>query len=152
VKLIAYIDGSSQGNPGESGYGVVLKRDDGHVLETFGRYIGSGTNNTAEYQGLLGCLKRIGKYKPSSVTVYSDSQLLVNQINGTYRVKKSHLKILHSHVMEVLGALSIEFRIFYIAREKNKEADRLARQAICLRSEVKGEVRGDFGDPPGQDG
>jgi ribonuclease HI len=136
LKLNAYIDGSCIGNPGEAGYGVVLKNEDGDVLEAFGRYIGKATNNVAEYQGLLGCLDFARKYKARSLIVYSDSQLLVNQMRGHFRVKKSHLKILYHRTLEAIENGAIHFQIYYISREQNREADALARRAVRLRSEV----------------
>ena len=135
---MAYIDGSSAGNPGEAGYGVVLRDEGGDVLEAVGRYIGRATNNVAEYQGLLGCLELTRQHEARSLIVYSDSQLLVNQMKGIYRVKKPHLKVLHTRALDTLKDRSIQFEIHYIPREKNREADRLARRAIRLRSEVYG--------------
>jgi len=134
MKLIAFIDGSSMGNPGEAGYGILLKDEDGNILETTGKYIGKATNNVAEYCGLIGCLEIIGKYNAESLTVYSDSQLLVNQINGIYRIKKMHLQKLYNQFSERLASLSLQFRIFHIPREKNSEADGLARKAVLSRS------------------
>lgn len=136
MRVVAYIDGSSLGNPGEGGYGVVLKDKEGRILKAVGQYIGRATNNVAEYRGLLGCLELSQHFRTSELIVYSDSQLLVNQMNGTYRVKKSHLKTLHTQILEVIRDRKIHFEIYYIPREKNKEADRLARRAIRLHSEI----------------
>ena len=135
--MVAYIDGSSMGNPGESGYGVVLKDEEGTVLEVEGGYIGKATNNEAEYKGLLACLKLVKQRGIRALTVYSDSQLLVNQMKGIYRVKKPHLKVFHSQALEAIAAGSIRLSIHHIPREKNKEADGLARRAIRLRSYIK---------------
>jgi len=137
LKIIAYIDGSSFGNPGESGYGIVLKDEKGKVLDAIGRYIGETTNNVAEYRGLLGCLEMAKQRKAHSVIVYSDSQLVVNQMKGTYRIKKPHLRVLHSQALEAIQTGSIHFSIHHIPREKNRSADKLARRAIRLRSEVR---------------
>jgi ribonuclease HI len=134
MKLVAYIDGSSIGNPGESGCGIVLQRDDGTLLEKKGLYIGHATNNVAEYKGLLHCLEMAEKRGAVALTVFSDSQLLVNQMNGRYRVKKSHLAELHAKAIEALGRGKIRFNIQYISREKNRDADRLARSAIRSHS------------------
>jgi ribonuclease HI len=137
MTMVAYIDGSSLGNPGESGYGVVLKDEEGTVLEVEGGYIGKATNNVAEYKGLLACLKLVKQRGIHALTVYSDSQLLVNQMKGIYRVKKPHLKEFHSQALEAIAAGSIRFSIHHIPRDKNKEADGLARRAIRLRSYIK---------------
>jgi ribonuclease HI len=136
MKLVAYIDGSSFGNPGESGCGIVLQRDDGTFLEEKGLYLGHATNNVAEYQGLLHCLEMAEEHGAIALTVFSDSQLLVNQMNGRYRVKKSHLVELHTKAIETLGRGKIRFDIQYIPREKNRDADRLARSAIRSHSHM----------------
>ena len=136
MKLIAYIDGSSMGNPGEAGYGVLLKDEDGNILETTGKYIGKATNNVAEYSGLIGCLEIVGKYNPESLTVFSDSQLLVNQVNGIYKIKKVHLQKLYKLFSERLASLSVKFKIIHVPREKNSEADGLARKAVLSRSMI----------------
>jgi len=137
MKLLAYIDGSSHGNPGESGYGVVLREQGGTVLEEWGVYLGHATNNVAEYSALIGCIEKAAKYQADSLSVYSDSQLLVHQVNGLYRVKKEHLKKLHKKVIELLKSVHFGVEIHYINREKNKEADKLARQAVRLRAVLK---------------
>lgn len=132
MNLVAYIDGTSLGNPGAAGYGVVLKNEGGKVLKSVGRYIGRATNNTAEYRGLLGCLELVKEYEAHSLTVYSDSQLLVNQVKGIYRVRKSHLRALHAKTLEEMKVWGIHIEIHHIPRRKNWEADGLARQAVRL--------------------
>jgi len=136
LKLTAYIDGSSLGNPGESGYGIVLMDENGNILKSIGRYIGRATNNVAEYQALIGCLEFVETLNVKRLTVYSDSQLLVNQINGSYRIKKSHLQKLHSRILQIIEKAELDVEIQHIYREKNKDADRLARKAVQLKTEV----------------
>jgi ribonuclease HI len=148
VKLIAYIDGSSLGNPGESGYGVILKNGKGEILKSVGRHIGVSTNNVAEYKALLACLELVKEYENPKVTVYSDSQLLVNQLKGIYRVKNPHLKTLFIRSLKIIRAGRIDFEICYIPRGKNKDADRLARQAVYLHP---GHTE-TFGDSQGKNG
>ena len=143
MKLLAYIDGSSLGNPGDSGYGVILKDRAEKVLREKGQYIGRATNNIAEYQGLLGCLDLVKEYNVTSLVVFSDSQLMVRQINGIYRVKQPHLQALHSQVLEKIHSEEYDFDIRHIPRQKNEEADRLARQAINIRSTID-----KYGDSP----
>ena len=137
MNVVAYINGSSLGNPGEAGCGVVLKDEEGTVLQMFGEYIGRATNNVAEYRSLLACLRLAGQMDARSLTVCSDSELLVNQMKGTYRVKQPHLKELHSQALEAIKADSLCFTIHHIPREKNREADGLARRAIRLRSVIR---------------
>ncbi len=137
MNIVAYIDGSCLGNPGEAGYGVVIKDEEGTILDAVGRYIGKATNNVAEYRGLLGCLELTKQYGADSLTVYSDSQLVVNQMKGIYRIKKAHLKVLHSQALEAIQNEEIRFSIHHIPREENRIADGLARRAIRLRSEIR---------------
>ena len=136
MKLIANIDGSSLGNPGEAGYGIVLKDENHQIIREMGRYLGKATNNVAEYHGLLGCLKLVEEYPVSSLVVYSDSELLVRQITGIYRVKQPHLQVIHAQILDKIRSGNYQFQIQHIPRIKNKEADRLARQAVNIKSEI----------------
>ncbi len=136
MKLRAYIDGSSIGNPGEAGYGVVLFNEEGDVIREFGQYIGQATNNVAEYRGLLACLEWVQKCGSCSLIVHSDSQLLVNQMKGIYRVRKPHLATLHTEALNRIKKGHINLDIRYIPREKNRKADALARRAVLLKSEI----------------
>jgi len=136
MKLVAYIDGSSKGNPGEAGYGLVLRDQAGTILRKVGKYIGHATNNVAEYNGLIGCLEYVQELNASRVTVFSDSELLVNQINGKYKIKKPHLQTLYNKIQNMLGDSNIELEISHIPREQNNEADGLARQAVDAKAEV----------------
>lgn len=128
-KLIFYIDGASKGNPGPSGIGVVMCDRDSKEIGTYKRYVGSATNNVAEYLALIVALQEAVKARVKDVSVYSDSELLVRQIQGTYRVKDDKLKQLYTlfdNLKEYFKCFSIE----YIEREKNKVADNLAAKAI----------------------
>lgn len=133
---MAFIDGSSMGNPGEAGCGVLIKDENDGILVEAGRYIGRATNNAAEYRGLLTCLELSSRLGATTLTVYSDSELLVNQMRGTYRIKQPHLKELHSQAWDMIKSGSIQLRMIHISREKNREADALARRAIRLRSDI----------------
>lgn len=134
-ELILYIDGVARGNPGEGGIGIIIKNQDGKVLEEIGGYIGETTNNYAEYTALVTALKAALRYKPSKVTVYSDSQLLVRQINGLYRVKSQNLIPLYKEGKDIISKIG-NVMVLHIPREKNKEADVLANKGVDLKIEV----------------
>ena len=136
MKLIAYVDGSSLGNPGESGYGIILKDEKENTLESIGRYIGTATNNVAEYSGLFNCLKIARKYQGDSIKVFSDSLLMVNQLNGNYKVKNEGLKIIFSEIQNFLKKENIQLEIVHIPRDQNRDADKLARRAVRLQKDV----------------
>lgn len=128
-KLVFYIDGASKGNPGASGVGIVMCDSDRKEIQSYKKYIGSATNNVAEYIALVIALQEAVKARVRDVLVYSDSELLVRQVQGTYRVKDDKLKQLYI-LFDNLRGFFKHFSIEYIEREKNKGADRLATQAI----------------------
>jgi ribonuclease HI len=130
MTVLAYTDGASRGNPGESGIGVVLKDEHGNVLKSQYGYIGQATNNIAEYRALAACLKLVQEIECSNLIVHSDSELMVRQMNGQYKVKDADLKKQFISIQKTLGDLSFQFAIKHIEREKNKEADRLANRGI----------------------
>ncbi|HBT20259.1 MAG TPA: ribonuclease H [Peptococcaceae bacterium] len=128
-KLFVYCDGASRGNPGEAGIGYLIKNEKGEVIKRVGDYIGHTTNNVAEYtalkHALLDCLKLNGK----EIMVYTDSELMVKQLKGEYRVKNQGLLVLYNEVMDLIKKFDT-FNINHIPRERNKEADKLANQGI----------------------
>lgn len=128
-KLIFYIDGASRGNPGPAGVGIAMCDKDGKEISTYKKYIGSATNNVAEYIALIIALQEAVKARVTDVLICSDSELLVRQIQGTYRVKDDKLKQLYS-LFDNLKSYFKQFSIEYIEREKNKQADKLAAQAV----------------------
>jgi len=127
----AWIDGASRGNPGEAGFGVVLETD--RVPEEIVGYLGKATNNVAEYAALIAVLKLAADRGVKKLVVYSDSQLLVRQVNGAYRVKAPHLVPIFLQALKLRQTIP-DFTIEHVAREENKEADRLANQAIDLQA------------------
>lgn len=127
--LTIFIDGGSRGNPGDSGYGIHIVDEKGQTQAEIYGYLGRQTNNFAEYHGLLEALKYARKVKPEKVTILSDSELLVRQIRGIYRVKSPTLKPLHAQAMSMIANLP-NFKIRHIPREQNAEADRLANEAM----------------------
>ncbi len=127
--LTLWTDGASRGNPGPAGIGVLIRAegDDG-VLE-IGEYIGETTNNVAEYRALLRGLAEAERLLPASVTVRSDSELLVRQMDGRYRVRAPHLVPLHEEAARRLRRLP-GARILHVGRGENAAADLLANRAI----------------------
>jgi len=134
--LAAHIDGGARGNPGPAGYGVVLQDESGRKVATLSEYLGHQTNNFAEYQGLIGALAYAIQHGPKALRVVSDSELLVRQIKGIYKVKNPTLKDLHARAKELIAQLDW-FSISHALREHNQEADRLANEAMD-----KGTARG----------
>jgi len=127
-KILLYADGSCKGNPGEGGAGVIIKNREGMILSQIKRYLGAVTNNIAEYRALILGLQEAKKLGSMEVEIYVDSELMANQINGVYRVRDIKLKPLEEEVKELLQHF-VRWTITYIPREKNQEADRLAREA-----------------------
>ena len=127
--LIAHSDGGARGNPGPAGYGVVIKDESGHKVAALSEYLGHQTNNFAEYQGLIAALEYAIKHGPKALKVISDSELLVRQIKGIYKVKNATLQDLHARAKELIRQLEW-FSIGHALREHNQEADRLANEAM----------------------
>jgi ribonuclease HI len=132
----ASIDGAARGNPGPASYGLVLKRPDGTPLETLGKYIGRTTNNVAEYYALIAALDYAIANGIKRLRVQSDSQLIVNQMKGLYKVKHPDLRPLHERAKKMAVALE-SFTIQYVPREQNREADAAANAALDNTSGVK---------------
>jgi len=127
--LIAHTDGGARGNPGPSGFGVVIKDEGGRKVAALSQYLGHQTNNFAEYQGLIAALEYAVKHGPKALRVVSDSELLVRQIKGEYKVKNATLQDLHARAKELIVQLDW-FSIGHALREHNQEADRLANEAM----------------------
>ena len=127
--LVAHSDGGARGNPGPAGYGVVIKDETGKKVAALSEYLGHQTNNFAEYQGLIAALEYALKHGPKALKVISDSELLVRQIKGVYKVKNPTLKDLHARAKDLIAHLDW-FSIGHALREHNQEADRLANEAM----------------------
>jgi ribonuclease HI len=127
--LIAHSDGGARGNPGPAGYGVVIQDESGRKVAALSEYLGHQTNNFAEYQGLIAALEYALQKGPKALKVISDSELLVRQIKGVYKVKNPTLKDLHARAKELIAQLEW-FSIGHALREHNQEADRLANEAM----------------------
>jgi ribonuclease HI len=127
--LNLYTDGACRGNPGYGGAGAVLIDEKGNTVATAKAFLGTCTNNIAEYKALILGLEEALKRRHRKLHVFMDSELLVKQINGLYQIKSSHLKVLMQDVKRLLSSLD-EYTVEHIDRSKNHIADLLANQAI----------------------
>ncbi len=128
--LIAYVDGASSGNPGPAGAGFVLQTPDGEVLVERSIPLGEATNNVAEYRAIIAALNEAAARRARRVVVRSDSQLVIRQMTGQYRVKNEGLKPLHEWVKKLTSRFE-GVKWEHIPREQNARADELARQAAA---------------------
>jgi len=128
-EIVAHIDGGSRGNPGPAAFGVAIKTPQGKSVTAFARYIGETTNNYAEYQGLLAALDYALSHGYARLRVQTDSELMARQISGRYKVRSPDLKPLHEKAQAMIARLE-SFSIQHVYRERNREADRLANQAM----------------------
>ncbi|HTS34618.1 MAG TPA: ribonuclease HI family protein [Candidatus Solibacter sp.] len=126
--LVAHSDGGARGNPGPAGYGVVIKDETGRKVAALSEYLGHQTNNFAEYQGLIAALEYALEHG-KALKLVSDSELLVRQIKGIYKVKNAVLQDLHARAKELIAQMNW-FSIGHALREQNQEADSLANQAM----------------------
>lgn len=131
-RLRVFSDGAARGNPGPAGAGAVIYAADGRVLERLGRYLGRKTNNQAEYEGLLLGIERALALGGRELDVLADSELLVRQLKGEYRVRNEGLKPLWKRARELLARFE-RVRIAHVPREQNVEADEMSNRAIDER-------------------
>jgi ribonuclease HI len=131
-----YCDGASRGNPGQAGAGAVLIDGCGNVRGQYGEYLGQTTNNVAEYQALLLGLKKARGLGVKKIRVFADSELLVRQIKGQYRVKAAHLLPLYEAAKQALTEFET-YEISHVPREMNHLADRLANTAIDQKDRAR---------------
>lgn len=129
AEWLLMIDGAARGNPGDAGCGAAICDESGAVVKELSRYLGCTTNNVAEYEGLLMGLEALIQLGRKKIRVQSDSQLLVRQLNGEYRVKDEKLKVLYQRAMSLLRQFE-SYRILHVYREMNKVADQLANRGI----------------------
>ena len=132
LEFFIHADGASRGNPGEAGIGAVIADAQGRTVKELKRFLGMATNNVAEYRAVICALEKAWQLGASRVRVYLDSELVVRQLRGEYRVREAHLQTLHQQAMEILNRFS-QFSIHHIPREENRRADQLANEAIDQR-------------------
>jgi ribonuclease HI len=129
MAIVAYIDGGARGNPGPAGYGVRVEDEHGALISEFNGFLGTSTNNVAEYNALVAALKYAQQHGHRVVRIKSDSELLVKQMRGEYRVKNAGLLPLYHQARTIADSLDrIAFE--HVRREQNKDADRLANLAM----------------------
>jgi ribonuclease HI len=127
--IVLYTDGGSRGNPGPAAYGVRVETEDGTLVTEFGDALAPTTNNVAEYRGLIAGLTWAAANGHADVRVRSDSELLVKQMRGEYRVKHPGLQPLHAEAKQIASRIA-KVTYEHVRREKNKHADRLANEAM----------------------
>jgi len=127
--ITAFCDGGARGNPGPSGFGVYIEDERGQKLAELSEFLGIRTNNFAEYSGLLAALEFALRYDHPRLRVISDSELMVKQIKGQYKVKSPDLRPLYEEAKRRIEGLEF-FQIQHVLRNKNREADRLANEAM----------------------
>lgn len=130
-QLILRTDGGSRNNPGNAGIGFVIEAEDGTIVETFKKYIGIATNNEAEYQALLSGLTHITNFYPSckNVQIFADSELMIRQVTGIYKIREEHLKRYASSIIELLKKFETS-KLTHVLRKDNKLADKLVNEAL----------------------
>jgi probable phosphoglycerate mutase len=129
VKAVLYTDGGARGNPGPAAFGYVLEAEDGTILASEGEAIGVATNNVAEYRGLIAGLARAAELEVAEVEVRSDSELVVKQMRGEYRVKNETLRLLSLEASRLARRLE-SVAYIHVPREHNELADRLVNEAL----------------------
>lgn len=131
-RIRVYSDGAARGNPGPAGAGAVLMDEDGEIVERLGRYLGTNTNNYAEYMGLILGLERARELGVREVEVLADSQLMIRQLGGSYKVKAENLKPLYEEALALLRGFD-RVKLVHVPREQNKDADEMSNRAIDER-------------------
>ena len=129
ARVVIYADGASLGNPGPAAIGATIKDEQGRLVASISQGIGTTTNNQAEYRAVIAALEKATRLGAKEVAINLDSQLVVRQIKGEYRVKKAALKPLYQRVKQLQSRLE-SFTITHIPREQNAEADNLANRAL----------------------
>ncbi len=146
-KIIAHIDGGSRGNPGPAAAGFILTDAAGAQLQARGVFLGRTTNNVAEYTGLIKALDAAAQLGAKQLAVFSDSELLVRQINGQYKVKSDLIRPLFEQAISLLAQFA-GWQVRHVPREKNARADKLVNQALDARHDVEVKGRGSAGKKP----
>jgi ribonuclease HI len=145
--LTLEFDGGSRGNPGPAGIGVVVRAGDGTALVTIGRFIGRCTNNVAEYRALISAMEEAKRLGARRITIRGDSELIIKQMRGEYRVKHPDMKALYDQAQALLGQFD-QAKIEHNLRHKNELADKLANLAMDRRGDVTDADESPIDAPP----
>ncbi|HPF95334.1 MAG: ribonuclease HI family protein [Candidatus Magasanikbacteria bacterium] len=129
MQLIVRTDGGARGNPGPAGFGAVIEDANGKVLEEHAVFLGRKTNNQAEYAGAIFALRRAGELGATEVTLYSDSELMIKQANGEYKVKHPNVVPLFQDLFRAERVIG-KVKYIHVRREQNKHADALSNKAM----------------------
>lgn len=133
MKAMLNTDGGARGNPGPAAIGVVIRDESGNILNEFGKRIGVGTNNEAEYKALVYGLNALKKLDIDSCVCNLDSELVVKQLNGQYKVKEPRMRILYDEVKELAKGF-VEINFVHVPRKDNSHADKLVNEALDANS------------------
>lgn len=128
AELVIHTDGGSRGNPGPSAIGVVIDTPKGDHIESYGKYIGTATNNQAEYAAVISALKEAAKYQPKKIQFFLDSELVVKQLTGVYKVKHPEMRLLFHEIQSLITGLEVTFS--HVMREQNQLADIEVNRAL----------------------
>jgi ribonuclease HI len=134
MRYVVHTDGAARGNPGPAAIGVVIQDGHGHVVYEASRSLGIHTNNEAEYLALIAALEYLREARAREADFYLDSELVVRQLNGVYRVKEPRLRALHGKAVLLLNAVPVH-AVRHVPREKNARADALANEALDAESQ-----------------
>ena len=128
-RAVVNVDGGARGNPGPAAIGVVVRDDGGELLEELGEKIGEATNNVAEYRALLKGIELAAAHGATDLELIGDSELVVRQVEGRYKVKHADMKVLHAEVKKALAPFD-SWSIRHVRRAENADADRLVNEAL----------------------
>lgn len=132
LRMRVYSDGAARGNPGPAGAGAVLVEPNGQVVDRLGKFLGTQTNNFAEYMGLILGLRRAKELGVQEIEVFADSELMIRQLGGRYQVKSPSLRPLYEEALELLNAFN-RVKLVHVPREMNAAADEMSNRAIDER-------------------
>lgn len=135
TRAVLRTDGGARGNPGPAGAGFVIETTDGEVVCRAGRFLGATTNNVAEYEALIWGLENARALAFDEVSVFADSELVVKQLNGVYKVKNANLKPLFLKALDLLRGFA-GYEVKHVRREANHHADAMANEAMDARATV----------------